>query len=86
MPTYQLEGEDRYFANCRARKHHWHSWQGGKCPLPEGLLVEVIRRDGKSMPADISFLWDWSHANESSDIIAFKVLGPAEGWKYEWEE
>ena len=79
-PTIKLEGEDRYFSQCRIRQDHWHSWQGGECPLPEGLQIEYqineLQRRIYTCNSDES---DWSR------IIAFKVLGTADGWCYEWQ-
>jgi len=84
---YSMLGDDEGFYNCRIRQDHWHSWQGGKCPLPEGLEIEVIYR-GKTEPETIdqgtmTMDVNWSWRNTVGDIIAFKVIGCAEEWEYE---
>ena len=75
---------------CRIRENHWHSWQGGECPLPEGLYIEVIFRNGEEGDTEGYYNsgWNinWHHQSGTYDIIAFKVIGVADGWKYEWDE
>ena len=75
-----------FWTTCRVRQDHWHSWQGGECPLPEGLEIKVIFRDSSKSEVFTTYLesqWDWKHMPNKHDIISFKVLGTAEGWKYE---
>jgi len=79
---------DNYYKECRIRQDHWHSWQGGECPLPEGLEIEVKYRrknliDKRNGHCDYGTAWLWDGGHD--DIIAFKVLGTAENWEYEWE-
>jgi len=87
---YGLDDKPRCYYNashqesdkCRPRMNHWHSWQGGECPLPEGLVVEVLRR---GVPGNLTYdgysgLLGWEHQLEMNslsfrDIIAFKVTG-----------
>ena len=76
-----------WYTECRVRQDHWHSWQGGKCPLPEGLEVALIYRNrgvGEHKPVYLEL--DWSHDNRLYDIIAFKVISVADGYKYEWQD
>ena len=77
-------------AKCRIRENHWHFWQGGECPLPEGLEIEIMYRCGEAEESLILYhrrIWsnNWLHNSEKYDIIAFKVLGTADGWSYEYE-
>jgi len=73
---------------CRPRMNHWHSWQGGECPLPEGFLVELRFRDGNELKSgyysDITCI-RWSQDNHESDIIAFKVIGTADTHCMPWD-
>lgn len=67
------------FQYCRPRMNHWHYWDGGECPLPEGVLVEV--KDG---------LGGWGRCRSTSlgiwvNPIAFKVIGLQEGYCWPWE-
>ena len=86
-----LSNENKWLHHCRVRQDHWHSWMGGECPwmgecpLPEGLKVSLLFRDGttsKGCNFDRSNE-AWRHDGGMSDIIAFQVLGSAEGWIYE---
>lgn len=76
------------FNKCRVRQDHWHSWQGGyKCPLPEGLKVELMYRNrGKGQHSPAYTELDWNHNDSVYDIIAFKVISVADGYKYEWQD
>ncbi|MCP3899192.1 MAG: hypothetical protein GY707_05710 [Desulfobacteraceae bacterium] len=54
--------------------------------MPEGLVVNVIRRNG-NMTTNFCYESNssWEYIEELMsplDIIAFKVTGTAEGWKY----
>ena len=42
-PTYHVRRDNQGYTKCRPRMNHVHAWQGGECPLPEGLMVEVRR-------------------------------------------
>ena len=76
------------FFSCRVRENHWHSWTGGECPLPEGLKIEVLLRSGATGIKNVGSLnlqWEHYHCDLQTcltDIIAFKVLGVADGWEY----
>ena len=71
---------------CRVMQDYWHNWQGGECPLPDGLIVELQLRNCKSTVKIITPSLRWEHIGyeENSDIIEFKVTGIAEGWTYEY--
>jgi len=75
------------YSTCRVRQDHWHSWQGGdKCPLPEGLDCKFKFRglhDAEGYSHSVNSDNSWQHTDSDLDIIAFKVLGIAEGYKYE---
>jgi len=73
---------------CRPRMNHIHAWQGGECPLPEGFRVKVWFRDGSESTRSIASgngLY-WGQNNHGSDIIAFEVLGLADGYVMPWEQ
>tara|TARA_R110002124_G_scaffold29923_1_gene103566 strand:+ start:93 stop:641 length:549 start_codon:yes stop_codon:yes gene_type:complete len=75
---------------CRPRMNHKHAWQGGECPLPEGFLVRTFMRGADYYLGGIVLLRptlaDWSHGNHPADIIAFEVLGLADGYVMPWEQ
>lgn len=74
---------------CRPRMNHIHAWQGGECPLPEGFVVKPYYRDPNVDPIakEAGVLrWRRDHrAKECYDIIAFEVIGLADGYCYPWE-
>jgi hypothetical protein len=68
----------------------WVANVDGVNPWPEGVLVEVLLRDGNPMRARAAQSWLWSHAKKDTDyecreadIIASRCVGLAEGWSYE---
>lgn len=55
------------------------------CPLPDGLKIKVYFNDGAEVHE--SSILEWSHIQFMSDcnIIAFEVLGLADGFCWPWE-
>lgn len=72
-----------WYQYCRPRMNHTHAWQGGKCPLPEGLLVKLIHRKGPDKITDDP--QGWNHIDVGSDIIAFEILSLEKGYGWLWE-
>tara|TARA_R110000796_G_scaffold205875_1_gene322250 strand:- start:174 stop:740 length:567 start_codon:yes stop_codon:yes gene_type:complete len=76
------------YEQCQPRMNHKHAWQGGECPLPEGFLVRVWRRDvaiedkGQFAAEHLH----WTNYTHEDDIIAFEVLGVADGYVMPWEQ
>ena len=85
---YGTESGD-FFEQCQPRMNHKHAWQGGDCPLPEGFEVQLWDRYGRDAvrtTASGNGL-EWHNFNPmSSDIIAFEVLGLADGYVMPWEQ
>ena len=80
---YDVDGDT--WDRCQPRMNHIHAWQGGECPLPEGFEVKVWLR-GDTFPK-ICVRLDWVLQKHSSkDIIAFEVLGVADGYVMPWEQ
>lgn len=74
---------------CRIRQDHWHVWQGGKCPLPDGLRIKIMLRNGR-IPNSTTYAteeWTWEHHEEDGDIIAFKVDDIADEYicEHDWD-
>lgn len=69
-----------------APEQQWSVWQGGECPLPDGLEFEVITRGGAALLIDRgSNQVIWSYAQHGlhsmSEIIAYRLTGKVlEGW------
>jgi len=62
----------------------WILWNGGKCPVPEGTLVDVRYRDKserhkvKALKNTLDGLYDagiafWRSGNQSNDIVAYRI-------------
>lgn len=85
--TY-VDHQDTIWEAVRPRMNHIHAWQGGECPLPEGLLVKVwYRRMGFAHISSSDYIDDWRHDDDyDTNIIAFEVLGLAEGWQWPFED
>ena len=76
-----------YFEQCRPRMNHKHAWFFGDCPLPEGFKVKVWFRDNDVAPevGEVSE-YCWASCNAERDIIAFEVIGLADGYVMPWEQ
>lgn len=73
---------------CRPRMNHWHSWAGGECPVPEGLIGEMMFRSGRKSTITLkldTLNWFYSDIIPESDIIAFKVTNLADGYCWPWD-
>jgi hypothetical protein len=80
--------EGDFFEQCKPRMNHIHAWQGGECPLPEGFIVLAIFRNAdnkEGLASDFGDLWYLNAARNDKDIIAFEVLGVADGYVMPWE-
>ena len=81
-------GRPEYARACKPLLNHKHAWQGNKCPLPEGFMVKVWYRGGGESVRPIAsgngLYWAWNY--KPSDIIAFEVLGLADGYVMPWEQ
>lgn len=57
----------------------WIKWEGGKCPVPEGTLIDVRYRD---MTEALCLIFAstnyWLNENMSNDIIAYRLCEPVE--------
>lgn len=71
---------------CHIRQDCWLSWQGGECPLPEGLNVTLLTRSGFYIPSNLPLSANWIHCTAADDIIAFRVNGTLDDWRYSWDK
>ena len=100
-PTYHIHRENQGFAKCQPRMDHIHAWRGGECPLPEGFEVLVVRRDESQSGVMNVESVNWNHVDRrprhicegmsvsnsgGADIMAFEVLGLADGYVMPWEQ
>ena len=74
---------------CRPRMNHKMYWGGGECPLPEGFKVRLMFRDGAAVVTHTYSDFEWVSSEfkvfTHADIIAYEILGLADGWAYPWE-
>ena len=84
----EYRGNLGYLADkCRIRQGKWMSWQGGDKPIPEGLNVQFRMIDSGELTGYITpYYQKGAPVIDWNEVIAFKVIGPAEGFKYEWED
>lgn len=73
-----------------ADQQPWLNWRGGDRPVPDGVLVEVTCRSGnRDKQQAIKLTWGHSSERQRSesanlfDIIEYRVIGIAEGYKLE---
>lgn len=67
----------------------WTFWQGGECPIPDGLEFEIVYRIGCTSLVSqwLASKVDWEHhqmdsRGRDSDIIAYRLTGKImEGWE-----
>lgn len=88
--AYQARDLGNRYSKCRPRMNHIHAWQGGECPLPEGFIVDVWYRDiddetDSDTGRGLATQMQWAHEHYGNDIIAFEVIGLADGYCYPWE-
>jgi len=55
-------------------------WNGDTCPVPEGVKIEFICRDGIICTDDKAPNLRWHHIYTDDDIIAYRILGASEGY------
>ena len=59
----------------------WVPHISDECPLPDGVMVEAVLRDGGEISRPAKLI-RWSFTGTGGDIIRFRVTGLAEGWRW----
>ncbi len=54
----------------------WIPHHGGKCPVDEDVIVNVICREGIGMRTAIAAMLNWKHNDVEKDIIAYRIVTP----------
>jgi hypothetical protein len=80
-PDYSVTDEFDFAKLRLAEQTQFTYWGGGKCPVPEGVVVEVVLRQWNApneytSPENVG----WSHDNFDGDIIAYRIISLADGW------
>ena len=65
-------------------ENDWKPWFGGECPVPEGLIIEVMFQSLEN-PVVIPFTFsskgiNWNVNGGQGRVLAYRILGVAEGW------
>ena len=55
----------------------WIPWSGGECPVPAGVRVDVLLRNGKKRQEEPGWLF-WGHGQLDGDIIAYRIAKGAD--------
>ena len=50
----------------------WIPWSGGECPVPAGVRVDVLLRNGKKRQEEPGWLF-WGHGQLDGDIVAYRI-------------
>ncbi len=76
----KLEGKTVKKPN--ANKDGWVRHRGGKCPVEAGTMIDVRHRAGdvftECKVGESCHCKDWSHSNDDSDIMAYRIHTPSE--------
>lgn len=51
----------------------WIIWSGGSQPVDDGVTVEIRLRGDATLRTGIASNWHWSHNDDPSDIVAYRV-------------
>ena len=71
----------RYFDYAALLTDLWVPHISDECPLPEGVMVEAVARNGDT-PTGESRWFCWQVKGDGDDIIRFRVTGLAPGWRW----
>ena len=54
----------------------WIEWNGGKCPVADGTIVDLKFRDGEEVRSANPDVWCWSHLSDdvSNQVVAYRVV------------
>lgn len=69
------KGEHDWYTGCRPLLDHYYSHDGKDCPLPDGIRVTIIRRNGTTHEGSVqNFHWKYDRRLNLDDIISFKIM------------
>lgn len=77
---------EQYEAAMAAKNGGWIEWGGGKCPVDDGEVVDVMFGRGGRISTNIAECWCWIHRGTSSDITAYRLHQPQEAEQPEASE
>lgn len=74
--TTAIITREQYEAALAAKNDGWIEWGGGKCPVDDGEVVDVMFGRGGRISTNIAECWCWIHRGTSSDITAYRLHQP----------
>ena len=57
----------------------WTAWEGGECPVAEGVVVEVRYRDTRTAQLYSPRQFRWRHEQNMFDIVAYRIVEARDG-------
>ena len=52
----------------------WIKWDGGECPVPPNILVELKLRGGVILTERRADYYDWNHNDDGFDIVEYRTI------------
>lgn len=77
ITRYQWQAErDRIAAAGKPKEAKWIRHRGGKCPVADGVKIQVRYRDGlvRDSEAGDWYSKDWNHDGVDRDIMAYRII------------
>ena len=75
--AYVIAKAEAALAEPQADADGWIPWSGGECPVPAGVRVDVLLRNGKKRQEEPGWLF-WGHGQLDGDIIAYRIAKGAD--------
>jgi hypothetical protein len=83
MPKYDLTIPQ----NLRLKEQtQFTYWGGGKCPVPEGVVVETVLADRKVCSDLPKYQWLPCSSSTYKHVVGYRIIGLADGWTDNPEE
>ena len=57
----------------------WTAWEGGECPVPMGIQVEIRLLNGQSFKCNRSETWWWGKGAGVATIVAYRIVDGRDG-------
>jgi hypothetical protein len=73
----EIEADVREIPEPQPDADGWIVWNGGECPLEDGVPRKIKLRDGLVSLVHFSASdWGWKHNGSYCDIVAYRVVTP----------
>ena len=54
----------------------WIEWNGGECPVADGVALDVKYRDGDKLTIRYPEVYRWNHIGNRGDFVAYRLRKP----------